>query len=483
MKAILGLAMTALLLFSGCVKKDSPYDLTYPDLKYVPPRVKEHRVTLKNGIVAYVVEDKKLPVFDIHAIIRTGSIEDPEDKGGLAELTAMLLESGGTRHIKSDSLDELLEFHAASLSSGCGLTSAEVSLSLLSENTDFALHIFNEVLRYPAFEKKKINLSKTKLVETIKRRFDHPKISLQIIYDYAVYGKGKISDLITEADIHRIQKKDILKFYSRYYRPENLIIAVSGRFDKSEMEKKLNNTLGAWQPAGTPETVFPDIPASFKKSFYFVEKPINQAYIRMGLPLLKRPHPDYYPLTLMNWVLGGASFTSRISKKIREHEGLAYHAGSSVRCGYFFPGNFNVYLETKSPSAAYALRLVFDEIKRFLKDGALEAELAAGKQSLIDAFPAIFKTGEDIAVTFASSLYRKRADDHFDVYRDKIRAIGLDEIDRVAKEYINPENMAICIVGKFNDCKAGDDIHKTKLSDFGNIKVLEEKDVEKLCTN
>ena len=219
----------------------------------------------------------------------------------------------------------------------------------------------------------------------------------------------------------------------------------------------------------------------FDKKHYFVEKESNQAYIRLGLPLIQRPHPDYYPLALMNWVLGGAPFTSRISKKIREYEGLAYHAGSRVSCGYFFPGTFNVYLETKSASAAYAISLVFGEIRTFLEAGARAEELEAGKKSLIDAFPAMFKTGDDIADAFAYNQYKKRADDHFDVYRGKIRAITLDDLRRVAEKYLLSDSMAICIVGRYADCEKGDGVHPPKLADYGDFTRLTEKELEALC--
>jgi zinc protease len=219
----------------------------------------------------------------------------------------------------------------------------------------------------------------------------------------------------------------------------------------------------------------------FQRGLHFVEKDISQAYIRMGLPALKRPHPDYFSLAVMNYIFGGAPFVSRISKKIREEEGLAYSAGSNLSCGFFYRGHFNIYLETKSASAAYAVDLALREMKTFLDKGATEAELADAKKSLIDAFPANFKTGEDVASAFAYNQYYGRGDDYFDVYCDTIGAITLEDIRRVAAKYLRPDSMAVCMVGRWKECAEGDGTHPVKLADFGAFKRYTEREIEKDC--
>jgi predicted Zn-dependent peptidase len=467
-------------LFPGCAKKDSPYDLKYPDLKFVPPVLTSARFTLDNGVTAFIVEDKKLPVLDIHARFRTGGLMESPAEKGLASMTADLIEEGGTRSIPADSLDALLEFHAMGLSSDADFTGAMVSLSCLSEKTELGLDLFNRVLREPAFEEKKLALAKERIIEDIRHRFDAPANTLRMAGRYALYGRDAWSELLSERDVKIMNRDALVKFYQTYFRPENMIIGVSGRFDAREMLRKLNNTIGTWKTAGGKEAVFPKLVMAPGKRFLFVEKDINQAYVRIGSPLmLLRPHPDYYPVILMNWVLGGASFTSRISKKVREQEGLAYDAGSSVSCEYFYPGSFNVVLQTKSASTAYAIDLVFKEIREFLKSGALDTELAAGKQGLADAFPSAFQNGNKVARAFTYNQYVKETDDNIEQYCARVRAVTLADIQRVAESYLKPESLSICIVGKYAECEKGDGTHKAKLADFGTAVKMTEKEINK----
>ncbi|OGS37441.1 MAG: hypothetical protein A2293_10930 [Elusimicrobia bacterium RIFOXYB2_FULL_49_7] len=472
-----------LLLLAGCTLfQNHPQDLTYRATHYVPPSLPQYRHTLDNGIVVFVVEDDKLPLFDIQAIIRTGGLMESEQQAGLSVLTADLLATGGTETLPADTLDDRIDFHAASLSSNADGVSARVSLSIISTKLDTGLALFTEVMTRPAFESKRIDLSKTRMIEGIHQRFDHPKSALSIAYNLALYGKGRLSVLNTETGINIITRNDIETFYHRYYRPENVILAVSGRFKTEAILTKLNVTLGQWKKSGTPEDTFPAIPNQYHKRLYFIEKEINQAYIRLGLPALKRPHPDYYPLALMNYILGGAPFTSRISKHIREEEGLAYSAGSFLNCPYFYTGYFGISLETKSASAAYAIGLAVKEIEHFIKKGATDQELADAKKSLIDAFPAIFRSGSDIADAFAMNHYLKRSDVHFDVYRDSLNAITLEDIARVARQYLVPESLSYCMVGKWADCEKGDGIHPVNLSGFGVFERMSEQELERRCT-
>lgn len=479
MKRIL-LLLAALLLSAGCLNKERPDQLRYPDLKFTPPSLAGHRFTLDNGVTAFVVEDAKLPVLDVHVRFRTGGLMESESEKGVAAMTAALLEEGGTRSIPADSLDEFMEFHAISFSSGSDFTGAKVSLSCLTDKTDLGFTLLSGILREPAFDEKKFQLYKQRVVEDIRHRFDSPANVLRMAGRLALYGRNSWSEQLSESDVNRVNRAMLNEFYQAHYRPENMIIGVAGRFDTQEMVKKLNQTFGSWKKSGSPEAVFPPLKMDYQKRFYFIEKDINQAYVRIGVPvMMQRPNPDYYALVLMNHVLGGAAFTSRISKKVREEEGLAYSAGSSISCEYFFPGSFNVVLQTKSASTAYAASLVFKEIKTFLKNGATDTELAEAKAGLISAFPSGFKSGDDAAEAFTYNQYVKETDDNIDRFCDRIRAVTQDDVLRVARTYLKPESLSLVIVGKYAECEKGDGTHPAALKDFGTAKQLTEKELNK----
>jgi len=473
MRALLILLFAS--LFFSCSPKPSPHNLNYPLLEFTPPSLAGHRHALNNGMVVFILEDPKVPVFDIHVRVRASGLI--EEKKGLAMITADLLEEGGLLTLPADSLDELLEFHAISLGTNSDLTVTIVSASSIKEKAELTLDLFNRMLREPAFEEKKLALIKQRYVESIRHRFDSPKGALSVLAGYAFYGRGRKSDLLSEKDVQSITREDIVRFYKAHYRPENMILGVSGRFETRDLLDKLNATLGTWTKSGVPETVLPNLIPDFKPGLYFLEKEVNQSSVRVGLPVLSRPHPDYYPLVLMNFVVGGAAFTSRICKKVREEEGLAYSAGSSFSADYFFPGLFYGYLETKSASTAYAISLTLAEIRKFVETGATGQELAEAKQSLIDAFPSGFNTGDEAVRAFTRNQYVKESDSLFDAYRNRIQAITLDEVQAVAKKYLVPEKMAFCVVGKYSECANGDEVHAVKLADFGTPIRLTEKEL------
>lgn len=475
---IKSLIVCSLLVLDAISIPTTPHDINFPSLVYTPPSLTNARDTLSNGIIVFTVPDSTLPVFDILVRIKGGALAETDKEMGVARAAFDLLPNGGTENIKPDSLDELIEFHALSVNSSAGKGEASITISSLSNKQHLSIEILSQLLKMPSFDKKRLETVKRAMLKEERARFDAPKRTAAILQTYANYGKNRLSDLLSEKEIKSISRKQIKSFYSRVITGENIIIGVSGKFNKSEILSLLEKNLGSIRRGGSILSYGTINPEPQKAIFFFDKKGLSQATIRIGLPTIKRPHPDYYPLTLMNYLLGGAPFTSRISKKIREEEGLAYSAGSSMSSEYFFPGSFSVYLETKSSTAAYAIQLVFNEIERFVNEGITDNELSTAKKSMVETFPSTFKNSSLTASAFSFNQFVGERDDRFDLYREKINAITKEEVMRVAKNYLVKEDMAIVVIGDLDSCLHHEATSKgASLKDYGEIKVFSEKEL------
>jgi zinc protease len=228
--------------------------------------------------------------------------------------------------------------------------------------------------------------------------------------------------------------------------------------------------------------VVPPIPATTTPAapgLYRVEKDVNQGRVSIGLPTVKRDHPDVYALEVMNEILGGSGFTSRITRTVRSDEGLAYSAGSGLSPGVWFPGRFRASFQSKSRSVPYATSLVLAEVRKMREGGVTPAELETIKNSLIQTFPSSFASKAQSMAIFASDEYTGRDPSYWRTYRDRIRAVAADDVRRVAREHLVPEKMVVLVVGKQSEIDLGDDKHPVKLAELapgGSVKTLPLRD-------
>jgi zinc protease len=169
--------------------------------------------------------------------------------------------------------------------------------------------------------------------------------------------------------------------------------------------------------------------------------------VRIGIPLFKRPNDDYYPVSVLNQILGGGGFTSRLGTRIRSNEGLTYSIYSNCESNYTFPATWYIDYFTKNESFPKATHLVFEEVNKLVKDGVTQEELAAAKSMLTEELPSMFRSPFDIVSTYAMNEYNGRSPDHYKKYADEIRKISKEDIDTVAKKYLLSEKMVITAVG------------------------------------
>jgi len=459
---------------------DHPDRLVFQPVAFQPPVAKDHRVVLKNGMVVYIAEDRALPLINIALTLRVGSWLEPAGKEGLAGFTGSQMRRGGTKSLTAEQLDEKLDFLAAQVSTGIGPTSGSAGLNCLSDNLDEALAIFVEMLRSPRFQEDRLALAKEQALQEMKKRNDDSADIEGREWGVLLYGDSFFTNRFsTEASVKAIAREDLVSFHRQYFYPANMVAAVSGSFSRAEMIRKLEAAFAGWP---SPRVAVPPVPAVISPAapgVYRVEKDVNQGRVSIGLPTVKRDHPDVYALEVMNEILGGSGFTARITKTVRSDEGLAYSAGSGLSPGVWYPGRFRAGFQSKSRSVPYATSLVLEEIRKIREGTVTPEELDTIKNSLVQTFPSSFASKAQSMAIFASDEYTKRDPAYWMTYRDRIRAVTAADVQRVAREHLVPEKMILLVVGKQAEIDLGDEKHPVTLAQLapgGKVTTLPLRD-------
>ena len=461
---------------------DRPEKLTFPALTYEPPDPARYRVPLKAGPVAYVVPDRTLPLVTISITLRCGSYLDPQDKVGLADFTGYLLARGGTKSRTAEELEERLAFLAANLGSGIGDDSGSVSLNLLSKDLPEGLSILREVLTEPRFQSNKLALYRQQALQGMKQRNDDSKAIAAREREALAYGTDfwACRDT-TEASVNAITAADLRAFHHRWVHPGGFVVAASGDFEREAMVAQLEQLFANWPYAGEKPPAIPTNISMARPGIYLVNKDVNQGQVSVLLPGVLRSNPDFLALQVMNDILGGGGFTSRIMNRVRSDEGLAYGAGSSFPGGVYYPLAFQAGFASKSRSVTYATQIVLEEMNRITSTPVPEEELVTAKRSFIDTFPENFNTKAKVAALFARDEFTGRFAEHPDFWknwRPRIEAVTVADVQRVAREHLHPERAVILMVGQEKEIEKGDPTHPVQLRQLssGNITQLPLRD-------
>ena len=443
---------------------DNPEKLVFAPIAYTPPVARDYRVVLKNGMVVYIAEDPTLPLVNIELTLRTGSYLVPAGKEGLAGLTGSQIRRGGTKTMTAEQLDEKLDFLAANVGTSIGETSGRASLNTLRDNLDESLKVFVGMLKEPRFQEDRLALAKEQALQEMKKRNDDSEDVEAREWNVLLYGEGHFSNrFTTAASIQSITRADLVDFHRKYMHPANMIAAVSGSFSKAVMIQKLEAAFAGWPGTAAP---VPPVPAEIQTAapgVYRIQKDVNQGRVSIGLPSVRRDDPDAYALEVMNEILGGSGFTSRITKTVRSDEGLAYSAGSGLRFGIYYPGAFRAEFQSKSRSVSYAASLVLQEIKGMREKPVTAEELDTIKRNLIETFPSTFNSKAQTVGIFAADEYTKRDPSYWQTYRDRINAVTAADVQRVAQKYLVPEKLVVLVVGDQKEIDLGDGKHQTSL--------------------
>ncbi|HQU81925.1 MAG TPA: pitrilysin family protein [Pyrinomonadaceae bacterium] len=430
-------------------KKDYSANLPKPqaDPKFNLPSIDKKK--LSNGLNVWFVQQKELPIVSMNLVLNAGGAADPQDRAALSSFTASLLNSG-TKTRSAVEIANQLQSIGANVNAGSGWDSANVSMQTLTRNLDKALDIYADVIKNPTFPADELeNIRRRALVGFIQRK-DNPNAISGVVYSKLLYGKdhpyGK-SLTGSEDSVKALTKAEIEKFYATYYRPNNATLIVVGDADSKTLLPKLETAFADWKAAEVPNMQTPNAAKFDKPGIYVVDKPgAAQSVVTIGQVGVSRENPDFFPLQVMNSILGG-QFSARVNMNLREDKGYTYGARTawSFRKG---AGPFEA-------SADVQTAVTKESVQEFMKElngirGAIpvtQAELDYNKQSLIRRYPAGFETVGQISGQLANLVTYGLPDSYFNDYIANIQKVTVEDVNRVANKYLTPDQMAILIVG------------------------------------
>jgi zinc protease len=450
-----------------------PEAIEFEPLVYVPPLAADHRHVLSDGTVVYLAPSREFPLVNLAITFKGGSSLDPADLPGLAAMTARLVREGGTATLGPAELDEALDFLATDVSMAASDTFTTATMNCLKSNFDESLAIFLAMLRTPRFDEGRLETAKARQLAQLAQRNDDAGSILGREWKRLMFGGDHFEAAEpTKASVAALSRERLADLHGKIFHPGNAIIAVAGDFDERQMLATLEKTLADWERGEVAAD--PKAPAARPApGLYHVGKQIPQGKVMIGCRSIERDDPDAMPLLVLNEVLGGGGFSSRLMQKIRSNEGLAYSVRSVSQPRVDYPGDFKAGFESKNATVALATKIVMDELARLREEPVSEDELETARRGLIETLPRRFESKPAMLAVFVNDEWTKRPAGFWQDFRERIEAVTPAEIQRVARKHLDPEQMAILVVGDWNEIAAGDLEKRASMQDFFGGKVTE----------
>ena len=407
---------------------------------------KPFETTLPNGLKVIVFEDKRLPLVSYRLGFKTGSIYDPKDSVGLTSAMTALLNEGTTTRT-SKQLAEEIERLGASVGASAGEDNTIVSASALSMYGSDVLKLMADVVLNPIFPESELALYKKNTLENLKYQRSQPSFLAEEQISKAIYGAhpyGIASP--TAADVEKITREKLTAYHSKMFTPNNATLIVVGDINRKDLLKEIEANFGGWKKGTVENMTFPTPPTRTATTMTIVDRPGSlQSNIVLANLAIDRSNPDFFPVLVMNQVLG-AGASSRLFMNLREAKGYTYGAYSRFDTKRL-AGNFETNAEVRTPVTGDSLKEFFYEINRIRSEKATEKELKDAKSFLTGVFPLRAETQEGLTNLLVSQQLYDLPADYLQTYRDKVNAVTLEDVERVAKKYIAPDKIAIVIVG------------------------------------
>ncbi|MCU1227879.1 MAG: hypothetical protein JWO97_763 [Acidobacteria bacterium] len=405
------------------------------------------RRTLANGLRVLIAENHNAPLVSLRVLVHAGADHDTKELAGLASLTSDLLDEGAGER-DAIQLAEEIGLIGAALGTGADWDASYISLDVLSRNVEAAIAICADVARRPLFPADGLERARTeRLMELIQQRDEAAAIAAKR-FSHLIYGEGAYGNTIggNPESVARIAGEDVVAYYRDHYRPNNISIVVGGDIDTSRALALIEAAFGDWQPSDERERPVVAPLTQEPSRIYLIDRPTAvQSEIRIGHIGVPRATEDYFPLSVMNALLGGV-FNSRINMNLREVHGYTYGARST----FVFrrqPGPFVVSAPVRNEVTRESVMEVLAELRRIRTGDVEERELDDVKNYLMGVFPATVQSSSDVAGRLLDMELYGLPVEYFDRYRESIAAVGKEAVERVAKKYIDPERVIIVIVG------------------------------------
>lgn len=402
---------------------------------------------LKNGTKVYFVPLNELPIIDMSIVFNAGSSRDGQLHGLSSFTTAIFGE--GTTGLDANQLADAMADTGASFGSDNSRDTASLSLRSMT-NAKFlnpAVELFSKILNDPKLSTKSYNRIKKQMLQQLKQQQQTPsdiatRTFFKTIYGDAPYGHDLLG---TPATISQISSQKILDFYHKYYVGNNAIMVIVGDVTRSKAEQLAEQTAGKL-PSGEQAQPVSEKLATKTQEKETINYPSTQTSIRMGEIGIRRNSPDYFPLVVGNYILGGGPLTSKLFKAVREQRGLSYFVYSQF-IPMKAPGPFVIGLQTKPQSSDEAIKVINDVVKNFVENGPSQQELITAKKHIIGSFPLKLDSNAAIMANVTSIAYYQLPLDYLDTFRDNISAVTLAQIKKAFQDHVKTNQLITVTVG------------------------------------
>ena len=411
-----------------------------------------------NGARAYLVQTKSLPMVDIEVSIDAGDRYDPAGKSGLADLVAGLMTYGarGDKGLLSEAqiADEIADLGA---NIGFSVSGERATLRIRSlsrkDLRDRVVQLAAAMLSAPSYDANIVAREKQRTITSLLEAETKPEYVLERRFKSMVYGNYPLAQSPSVKSVSAITPADLAQFHKRFYRSDRMIVSIVGDVDQAQAKEIVQNLLKKIPQAG------PNIPTLIQlqrspaeplsEREVFIPFDSQQAHIAMGMTAVTRNNPDYFPLLVGNYILGGGGFVSRLMSEVREKRGLAYSVFS-----YFSPGKdagiFQAGLQTKSDQGSLALEVMSQTIAHFIANGPTVSELLAAKANLVNGYPLRIDNNRKLLDNVSSIVWNDLPLNTMEIWTQQVEAVTLDQVTAAFQKYLAMDRMKIVVLGAQN---------------------------------
>ena len=440
-----------------------------PAKEYPPVQLpKVEKQMMENGLTVLYVEHHELPVMTLRMVIKVGSAADPSGKEGLGNFVADLLTEGSGGKSAMEIATKVESFGGSLASSSGDADNSWAELSMLKKHLDEGMPIFTDMCLHPDFPDKEIERFRRQYLADFESEKDQPNsVIFNLLrktgfagtpYSHKPQGNAK--------GIKGIAKQDILDFYKKWYRPNNAILIISGDITRKEMQPIVEKAFGKWTADVVPTLDYGKLQPVSGRRIILIDKPdLDQAYIAFYRPGTKRNNPEYFPQRVMDYILGGGGFASRLMMEVREKAGLTYDVAS-----FFWmnlnQGLFATYTFTKNATVGEATTKILAEFDKMRNAPVSDKELDDAVSNFCGSFPRDFETPRQIASRYTGVELYGLGDNYLRDFRKNYGAVTKEQIQSVAKKYLDSQNIVIVVFGNAKAIKA-------QLDPIGPVEVQE----------
>jgi zinc protease len=408
------------------------------------------RFVLPNGIIVLVAERPGIPIVIARASVEAGSVLDPPDRAGVANLTALLLTRGSATRSALE-IDRAIEFVGGSLEGEGGRDSSEVVLSVLRKDLGLGLDLLADALLRPVFPGGEFERKRDEVLASVRRSEEDPatvaaRLLRRLVFAEHPYGRPTMG---TAASLRAVSRHDVVAFHRSAYRPERTIIAVAGDITAAAVRAELGARLGTWSVAGPPPAAPGPAPLGRPSQTEAVQRTLTQATILLGQATVTRGHPDFYPLLVASQILGGGS-SSRLYARVREERGLAYSVYAQYAPGRL-AGYFLVELQSENARIREALAVVRGELVRLRRERVPEEELTLARSYLVGSFPLRMDTAASVSDLLVAIERFDLGLDYPARFRRSVSEVTADDVLRAVRSHWDPDGMSLALVGDLRE--------------------------------